>query len=143
MIDSVRCRCSESIPTRSSAPALRQRSRGKVGRRENFVKIDTALDGELGDDSIVGNDGSDVLSGFDGNDTIDAGAGDDVLDGGFDLDSLIAGAGNDTVSGGADDGIARVMGNPWAAQSSPRSFFSCTCSIMSSARTSFFSVSLA
>src|SRR5262249_49215323 len=36
-----------------------------------------------------------------------------------------------------DDGVARVVGNPGATQGSPSSFFSWTCSSMSSAKTSF------
>lgn len=36
-----------------------------------------------------------------------------------------------------NDRVTRVMGNPRATQSSPRSFFSATCSSISSERTSF------
>src|SRR5262249_25573311 len=41
-----------------------------------------------------------------------------------------------------DDGVAGVVGNPGATQGSPSSFFSWTCSSMSSARTSFLRWSL-
>src|SRR5262249_54084995 len=41
-----------------------------------------------------------------------------------------------------DDGIAGVVGNPGAGQGSPSSFFSWTCSSISSARTSFLTRSL-
>ena len=37
-----------------------------------------------------------------------------------------------------DDFVTRVMGNPGSLQSSPSSFFSCTCSCINSAMTSFF-----
>src|SRR5262249_39448340 len=41
-----------------------------------------------------------------------------------------------------DDGVAGVVGNPGALQGSPSSFFSWTCSSISSARTSFLRCSL-
>jgi hypothetical protein len=41
-----------------------------------------------------------------------------------------------------DDFITCVMGNPGSVQGPPSSFFSCTCSCISSAITSFFSTSL-
>src|SRR5262245_60298616 len=41
-----------------------------------------------------------------------------------------------------DDGVAGVVGNPGATQGSPSSFFSWTCSSISSARTSFLRWSL-
>ena len=41
-----------------------------------------------------------------------------------------------------DDLITHVVGNPGSVQSSPSSFFSCTCSCISSAMTSFFLTSL-
>src|SRR5439155_19321538 len=41
------------------------------------------------------------------------------------------------------DFVARVVGNPNSGESSPSSFFNCTCSCRSSATTSFFCVSLA
>src|SRR5262249_52080064 len=41
-----------------------------------------------------------------------------------------------------DDGVAGVVGNPGASQGSPSSFFSWTCSSISSARTSFLRWSL-
>jgi hypothetical protein len=41
-----------------------------------------------------------------------------------------------------DDLITRVMGNPGSVQGSPSSFFSCTCSCINSAITSFFWTSL-
>jgi hypothetical protein len=41
-----------------------------------------------------------------------------------------------------DDLVTRVVGNPGSFQSSPSSFFSCTCSCISSAMTSFFLTSL-
>jgi hypothetical protein len=41
-----------------------------------------------------------------------------------------------------DDLVTRVVGNPGSVQSSPSSFFSCTCSCISSAITSFFLTSL-
>ena len=41
-----------------------------------------------------------------------------------------------------DDLVTRVMGNPNALQGSPSTFFSCTCSCINSAMTSFFLTSL-
>jgi Ca2+-binding RTX toxin-like protein len=79
--------------------------------------------GEQGDDTLFGNDlsnilsgglGNDFLSGNAGNDFLFGDAGDDLLDGGADndqmfggdgLDDLFGNAGNDRLSGGADDDI--------------------------------------
>lgn len=78
----------------------------------------SVLNGDSGDNSIVGSDLSDKIFGFDGNDTlsggagadtIDGGTGNDVIDGGGDGDKLIGedgddvflvSAGNDKISGG-------------------------------------------
>lgn len=45
-----------------------------------------------------GNDGNDVLLGYGGNDTLNGGAGDDILAGGAGNDALNGGAGNDTAA---------------------------------------------
>jgi serralysin len=51
----------------------------------------------MGDDTVVGGDGGDVLRGFAGNDAISAGAGDDVIYGDQGNDTINGGAGMDTV----------------------------------------------
>jgi len=53
-------------------------------------------------DSLIGNDGIDVIFGGDGDDTIDGGAGDDVLCGENGSDLLLGGRGNDQLYGGND-----------------------------------------
>ena len=76
---------------------------------------DTLTGGE-GDDSIIGGAANDVISGGAGNDTLngEAGgdnisgeAGDDTLNGGADSDFLDGGAGDDTLIGGAADDTMR------------------------------------
>jgi hypothetical protein len=51
------------------------------------------VDGEDGDDVLIGGTGADVLSGGDGDDRIDGGAGDDVLTGGAGRDRFVFGVG--------------------------------------------------
>lgn len=63
-------------------------------------------DGGVGDDTIRGARGDDVLTGGAGDDAIEGGAGDDILIGGADSDALTGGAGRDRfvfdASSGAD-----------------------------------------
>ncbi len=66
---------------------------------------DDDLDGGLDDDLLVGHDGDDTLTGDAGLDTLFGGNGDDSLDGGGDADTLNAGAGNDTLLGGSGNDI--------------------------------------
>jgi Ca2+-binding RTX toxin-like protein len=58
--------------------------------------------GQLGKDTLYGNDGNDSLFGGDGNDTLSGGAGNDTLDGG---------AGDDTLDGGAGDDVYEYWGH--------------------------------
>ena len=60
------------------------------------------LSGGLGDDIFNGGDGNDVLNGADGNDSLDGGAGNDTLNPGYDLNSF------DEVDGGAGDDLLLV-----------------------------------
>lgn len=70
------------------------------------------LDGGDGDDSIDAGSGNDVALGGAGADIIDGGEGNDSLDGGDAGDTLLGGAGNDTILGGdGDDTIAAGDGN--------------------------------
>ena len=73
--------------------------------------------GGIGDDYSVGNSGRDWLVGDDGNDQLDGGADDDAVSGGAGNDTLLGGAGNDRIAGaaGADslnggDGIDTLNG---------------------------------
>ncbi len=52
-----------------------------------------------GNDTLLGNSGTDVLYGFEGNDSIDGKAGNDTLYGGAGNDSILGGSGNDTLYG--------------------------------------------
>jgi len=77
--------------------------------------ISSTVSGGLGNDTIVGsatgaavglliegNEGNDSLVGGSGNDTINGGDDDDTLFGDLGQDTLNGGAGNDTIDGGAD-----------------------------------------
>lgn len=65
--------------------------------------FDDRIDGGAGDDSLIGNDGDDSILGGDGSDTVDAGDGNDTVNGGDNNDSLSGGAGDDSIFGGLDN----------------------------------------
>lgn len=83
----------------------------------------TAIDGDFGNDTIIGADGDDefyggfdddILRGKGGEDVLTGGEGDDILDGGYDndvlrgeddADKLFGKFGNDTLFGGAGDDL--------------------------------------
>jgi len=65
---------------------------------------DTVLGG-AGDDLVFGGDDNDKLSGAAGDDDLLGGNGNDVVDGGAGADELSGGNGNDTVTGGTGDDI--------------------------------------
>ena len=70
------------------------------------------IDGQEGNDSILGFDGDDFLLGGDGRDSIFTGDGDDRANGGNDGDSIIGGLGEDTLQGGSgNDWISGGQGN--------------------------------
>ncbi len=66
------------------------------------------IDGQDGNDSIFGGGSQDLLLGGAGNDLLSGEAGHDVLDGQEGDDALLGGAGNDTLTGGA--GINSING---------------------------------
>jgi Ca2+-binding RTX toxin-like protein len=70
------------------------------------------LDGGPGNDTIDGRGGNDQLFGGPGNDTLIGGPGDDTLDGGPGNDTLLGGPGNDTLNGGPGNDI--LDGGPGA-----------------------------
>ncbi|MFZ1469459.1 MAG: Hint domain-containing protein [Paracoccaceae bacterium] len=79
----------------------------------------TTLDGQGGNDSIIGGSGADLINGGDGHDTLFGGAGNDTIDGGAGIDQLYGGAGNDVLYGGdfsdtffigANDGVDVIFG---------------------------------
>lgn len=59
-----------------------------------------ALYGQAGADTLAGGRGADTLDGGDGDDQLDGGEGSDSLFGGLGADTLTGGAGNDTLTGG-------------------------------------------
>jgi len=95
-------------------------------RSGSISPIPATLNGEAGNDILVGGsggdtinggDGNDVLLGNGGNDTANGGAGDDLIDGGNGNDTLNGDSGDDTLNGGAgddtvngDDGKDRLSG---------------------------------
>jgi Ca2+-binding RTX toxin-like protein len=79
----------------------------------DFMEISTSIArGSSGSDTIVGNDGDDILNGFSDPDIIYGGGGNDLISGGSDRDVLRGDEGNDTISGGTDnDDIQGGAGN--------------------------------
>lgn len=65
------------------------------------VQLPAWVNGDFGNDLIVGGSGKDTLLGGDGNDTINGGDGADQISGGKGNDQLHGGAGNDTITGDA------------------------------------------
>lgn len=73
---------------------------------------DDQFNGNAGDDSISGGGGDDKINGNAGDDTIDGGDGDDTLKGNEGDDELSGGAGNDDIKGGeGDDTVDGGEGN--------------------------------
>lgn len=71
-----------------------------------------AVNGRAGNDAIMGGDGNDTLAGSLGNDTINAGNGNDFVTGNEGEDSLIGGDGNDTLRGmDGNDTLLGVAGD--------------------------------
>jgi hypothetical protein len=64
---------------------------------------DVTLEGESGDDRLLGGAGMDHLTGGPGDDVLDGGAGNDNLDGGPGADQVIGGEGADAITEDADD----------------------------------------
>jgi Ca2+-binding RTX toxin-like protein len=60
------------------------------------VPTPVVLNGDSGNNTLVGGAGDDTLSGFQGRDHLTGGAGNDQLAGGTGADTLVGGAGNDT-----------------------------------------------
>ena len=71
------------------------------------VTIPVTLAGGIGNDSLTGSSGNDVLNGGDGSDVLSGVGGNDSLNGDEGDDNLIGGAGGDVLSGG--NGIDRVI----------------------------------
>lgn len=71
-----------------------------------------SVDGNNGDDTLLGGDGSDTFDGGTGNDSLDGGGGADTMTGGDGADTLLGGGGDDTLIGGlGDDSLSGGDGN--------------------------------
>jgi Ca2+-binding RTX toxin-like protein len=94
-----------------------------AGRGDDHVRIDDAngaftdatpthIDGEGGDDELIGGAGAERLDGGPGNDTVQGGPGDDDVDLGGGGDSFVwqPGDGNDLIRGGAGDNDTLTLG---------------------------------
>ena len=66
-----------------------------------------AINGESGNDLLIGSAGDEVIAGGEGHDTMIGGAGRDDLSGGAGNDVLIGNGGHDTLDGGEGDDFAR------------------------------------
>ena len=73
---------------------------GELGHADILDRTDRSLQGDNGDNMLVGKLGNDTLSGNGGNDVLLGGAGNDSLSGGDDNDLLVGGAGVDYLDGG-------------------------------------------
>ena len=73
-----------------------------------------SVDGEAGDDVIIGGTGDDLIAGGSGNDSIQGNRGNDTLQGGDGGDSSLGGAGNDTlIDESGEDYLAGASGNDY------------------------------
>lgn len=73
----------------------------------------TLVNGEGGNDTLIGGSDPDQLNGGDGNDHVSGGGGDDVqLNGGFGVDTCDGGPGRDNCTGGAPGGPANSPTDP-------------------------------
>jgi Ca2+-binding RTX toxin-like protein len=72
------------------------------------------LTGSVHDDTLFGNNGSNVLAGVDGNDTLKGGGGADTLNGEGGNDTLIGGPGADIMDGGAGYNTADYSASSFA-----------------------------
>ena len=71
--------------------------------------VGCTLNGDAGDDSLMGDLGADLMNGGDGNDTFYAGqGGDDVMNGGAGNDTFILTSGNVTINGGTGNDLIRL-----------------------------------
>lgn len=87
-----------------------------AGARLGLVRL--VINGDDGDDSLIGSEGVDEINGGAGDDTINGGADDDIINGNADDDVIDAGTGNDFVDGGSGvdvitggDGDDLLIGN--------------------------------
>ena len=73
--------------------------RGAAGDDLLYAAVDggSRLEGDVGEDRLIGSAGPDTLLGEEGADILDGGGGDDLLEGGAGADLLLGGAGHDTI----------------------------------------------
>jgi Ca2+-binding RTX toxin-like protein len=88
---------------------------GTVGSHE-FINIENITTGG-GNDTIIGNTGTNALTGAAGNDVIFAGGGNDTVLGGTGIDFITGGGGADTLSGG--DGDDTIYGDASVTNPAP------------------------
>lgn len=70
-----------------------------------FILGDVSISGGRGNDILWGNVGNDTISGAQGDDIIDGGPGNDILNGNLDNDIITGGIGDDRINGGSGDDI--------------------------------------
>jgi Ca2+-binding RTX toxin-like protein len=70
-----------------------------------------SIDGGVGNDTVSGSDGPDLIVGGDGNDVLNGGGGDDRIIGGTGTDTMNGGAGDDTLVWNNGDGTDVINGD--------------------------------
>jgi Ca2+-binding RTX toxin-like protein len=63
---------------------------------DTFSGIERVVGSAWGDDTLIGDDGANILDGWDGSDRLEGRGGADLLDGNFGADTMIGGSGDDT-----------------------------------------------
>src|SRR4051812_45632512 len=75
----------------------------QIDESNGKIRIGVQIQGDAGDDTIIGGSGNDFIVGSDGNDSLIGGGGTDFFFGGLDDDEIFGGDGRDHIRGGEGD----------------------------------------
>jgi Ca2+-binding RTX toxin-like protein len=84
---------------------------GEAGEGDTLLGIEGTVGGQA-DDTILGNDGFNLLSGGPGNDLVDGREGLDSVNGGDGNDTVVGGHGEDQIEAGSGDDVIRLDNDP-------------------------------